>query len=276
MYYYKLLNINQIAARHSGDKMFESLFENYEKSGRNQAASSNENIFVVSIGGSVLLNEGINSETISKFAASISSLHREGFKFALVVGGGEICREYVLCAEELGANNFFLDELAIKITRANASLLIAALKEEAYPEVLADIGVARGIIDSGKIVVYGGIIPGATTDFVAALLAESLGAKFINLSNVDGIYTSDPKKNKRAKMYPAIDYDKLMGVIASAESKPGQNLVIDLPACNILRRSRIKALFLNGQNLENFESAVRGQSFTGTIVSEEPSAELEQ
>ncbi|MFH1240299.1 MAG: UMP kinase [Candidatus Diapherotrites archaeon] len=260
--------------------MFENLFGNHEESesvSSNSSYSSSSNsyssssygdIFVVSIGGSVLLGEGVSSEKVSAIADSISRLHSEGYKFALVVGGGAICRDYLTAAKELGTNNFFMDELAIKITRVNATLLIAGL-EKAYPEVLTHIGSAKELIDAGQIPVYGGLLPGATTDFVAALLAESLNGKFINLSNVDGIYSSDPSKNKRAKMYSELGYDQLMKLVASAESKPGQNLVIDLPACNILRRSSIKALFLNGNNLDNFENSVRGNSFIGTVVSSE-------
>lgn len=259
--------------------MFGNLFGNDDESESSSSYDSNSSssssysssygdIFVVSIGGSVLLGEGIFSEKVSAVADSISRLHNESYKFVLVVGGGPVCRDYLTAAKELGTNNFFMDELAIKITRVNATLLIAGL-EKAYPEVLTHIGSAKELIDAGQIPVYGGLLPGATTDFVAALLAESLNAKFINLSNVDGIYSSDPSKNKRAKMYSELDYNQLMKLVASAESKPGQNLIIDLPACNILRRSEIKSLFLNGNDLENFESAVRGNSFTGTVVSSE-------
>ena len=258
--------------------MFENLFGNNDdpetessyspssESSSSYSSSAHSDIFVVSIGGSVLLGDGVSSEKVSAVADSISRLHNEGYRFALVVGGGPICREYLTAAKDLGTNNFFMDELAIKITRVNATLLIAGL-EKSYPEVLTHIGSAKELIDAGQIPIYGGLLPGATTDFVAALLAESLDAKFINLSNVDGIFSSDPSKNKRAKMYPELDYDQLMKLVASAESKPGQNLVIDLPACNILRRSSIKSLFLNGNNLDNFESAVRGQESTGTVVS---------
>ncbi len=250
----------------SDDSESSSSYDSNSESSSSYSSFSHSDIFVVSIGGSVLLGDGVSSEKVSAVADSISRLHNEGYKFVLVVGGGPICREYLTAAKELGTNNFFMDELAIKITRVNATLLIAGL-EKAYSEVLTHIGSAKELIDTGQIPIYGGLLPGATTDFVAALLAESLNAKFINLSNVDGIYSSDPSKNKRAKMYSELDYDKLMKLVASAESKPGQNLVIDLPACNILRRSRIKSLFMNGNDLENFESAVRGNSFTGTVVS---------
>ena len=112
-------------------------------------------------------------------------------------------------------------------------------------------------------------MPGFTTDAVAALVAEQMSGMFINLSNVDGVYSSDPKRSKNAKFYSELSYERLISIIQMAETKPGQNVVLDLPASLVLKRSMIKALFLNGNDLENFEAAVRGQEFKGTIVSEE-------
>ena len=220
---------------------------------------------VLSVGGSLVVQEKPNTSYIAKLAERISNLYKSGYRFAIVVGGGVVCRNYIASAKALGANNFLADSIGIRITRLNAMLMIQAL-ENAYPKVLTDVFQAKPIIDSGKIPVYGGLLPGITTDCVAALVAEYLGAEFINLTNVDGVYSADPKVNPHAKFYPEISYDRLLSLIKLAGSKPGQNVVLDLPACLILKRSNIPAIVLNGNDLDNFVAAVEGAEFRGTRI----------
>ncbi len=239
------------------------------------ALVSEDRVFAVSIGGSIIVDDKPNTAMIAKVANSITSLFNEGYRFAIVVGGGKVCRNYVSAAKAMGANNFFLDEIGIAVTRINASLVIHAL-ENAYPKVMTKIDEAGNVIDSGKIPVFGGMLPGLTTDAVGALLAESLDASFVNLSNTDGIYSSDPLENPRAKFYPKMSYERLVSLLTLAGSKPSQNLIFDLPAALILQRSKIRGLFLNGNNLENFEAAIRGQDFKGTIVRERQVEEKEE
>ena len=224
-------------------------------------------LFAISVGGSILVGDKPNTTMIAKLSESISSLHREGHRFALVVGGGKACRSYVSAARAMGANNFFQDEIGIAFTRINAALLCRSI-EIAHPNVLTKITHARHIIDRGNIPIYGGLLPGITTDAVAALLAESLGGTFINLSNVDGIYSADPKKNANAKFYDTLSHERLASMMKMYGSQPAQNVVLDVPASLILQRSKIRSLFMNGNDLSNFESAIRGQSFKGTVVSE--------
>ena len=71
----------------------------------------------------------------------------------------------------------------------------AAIFALATPEV-------KNEIDSGLIVVTGGLHPGQSTNGTAALIAEKVKAtEFLNATDVDGIYDSDPNKNKKAKKF---------------------------------------------------------------------------
>ena len=223
------------------------------------------NVTVISVGGSILMDGKPKAEAILAISNCLNELIRQGHNIVLVVGGGKVARDYVNAAKELGANNFELDKLGIKITRANASLLIISI-ENAFPKVLRDVSRAGEILANGKTPIYGGLIPGFTTDAVAALIAESLGARFINLSNVDGIFTADPSAYPSARMYTELNHSKLIEILAGNAMKPGQNLILDLPAAMILKRSQIPALFLNGHDLENVTAAVQGTDFKGTIV----------
>ncbi|MFH1587322.1 MAG: UMP kinase [Candidatus Diapherotrites archaeon] len=221
--------------------------------------------YVISVGGSILIDQKPDYLMIAKFAESINKLSDEGYRIVLVVGGGKVCRNYVAAAKSLGANNFQLDELGITITRANASLLLPVINN-AHKAVLTEVNQARPVLDVGKIPVFGGLHPGITTDAVAALLAEALDGIFINLTNVDGVYSMDPKKHPHAKFYDEIAYNELISLMKLGESKPAQNLVLDLPCCLILKRSKLKGMVMNGTDLDNFEAAIRGGEFKGTVI----------
>ena len=174
--------------------------------------SSRQKTFVLSVGGSVFFSDKLRAPEIAKFCESINELKREGFEFVIVVGGGRVARVYQAGAKALGANNFGLDEVAIQITRANA-LLFTHIIDNAWKEVLVDPKKAENVLLLGKTPVYGGTTPGQTTDSVAAIIAEMMGAEFINLSNVDGIYSADPNKEPNAKMYSELSHVKMVSLL---------------------------------------------------------------
>jgi len=241
---------------------------------RSTAPYSSSNVFVVSVGGSIIANGKPNSEALSAVSNTLNELIRNGYKLVLVVGGGKIARDYVNAAKQLGANNFELDEIGIRVTRTNASLFLSSI-ENAFPEILTDIKKAVDVLEQGKTPIYGGLMPGFTTDAVGALLAEYLNATFINLSNVDGIFTADPAAYPSARLYHEMSYEKLLEILIQNAMKPGQNLILDLPAAMILKRSSLSAFFLNGQDLENFKAAVQGLEFHGTLIRPEATEILE-
>ncbi len=232
-----------------------------------EAAAPLSNVFVVSVGGSILVNGKPNLEAIAAFSNCINELVREGCRFVVTVGGGKVARDYIAAAKELGASHFVQDEIGIAVTRMNAALLTVTI-ETAHNKVLTDLNQSKMLLEQGKTPIYGGMLPGFTTDAVGALLAEGLRATFINLSNVDGIYDRDPRSHEDAYLFRELSHGKLLSIISNSVAKPGQNLVVDLVATMILKRSKILAFFLNGNDLENFKAAVRGQQFYGTIVKE--------
>jgi len=236
--------------------------------------SSASKVFVVSVGGSVLMDGKPKAEAISRVSDCLNDLIRLGYKLVIVVGGGKIARDYVNASKELGANNFELDELGIRITRVNASLLLTTI-ENAFPKILEDIKQAEDVLAKGKTPIFGGLMPGFTTDAVASLLAEHLNATFVNLSNVEGIFTADPAAYPSARMYHELSYKKLLEILTSCAMKPCQNLVLDLPAAMILKRSGLTAFFLGGHDLDNVKAAIQGQEFHGTVVRPDAEEALE-
>ncbi|MCR4335504.1 MAG: UMP kinase [archaeon] len=231
-------------------------------------------IFVVSIGGSLLFKAKPDTEKLRQLGEVISEIHNSGKRIILVVGGGKIARDYVEVLRSFGAGNFEQDLMGITITRANA-LLVASSIHEAHGEVLTEITKVKEVLNQGKIPVFGGVLPFFTTDSVGALLAEYLNANFVNLTNVDGIYSADPKDYPDAKRYDEISYANLFDLISSSGSKPGQNLVLDIACCMILKRSNIPAVVLDGNDVENFKNYVNGYSFTGTTIKENANEEIQ-
>lgn len=217
------------------------------------------------MGGSILIGEQPRVDVIKAVGKKLEALHQEGHRLVLVCGGGVVVRHYVNAMRELGANNFEMDIVGINLTRVNAQLLIQAIPS-AHVDVLTAVRDAQSVLDTGKIPIFGGLMPGFTTDSVGALIAEYLGAEFVNLTNIDGIYDSDPKKNPDAKRYETISYADLVQMISKGVSQPGQNVVLDLVCCMILQRSRIPAVVLDGKDLENLEAFVKGKPFKGTKV----------
>ena len=258
--------------------MFE-LFEEYEKNAKEQEAKEEQDyssshfsgpkVFVLSLGGSLFFDEKPLTAKIAKFAQVIARLHENGHRFVLVVGGGKTARSYVASAKSFGATNFFQDEVGIAVTRANALVFISAL-EKAHKKVLLNPFDALEVLDAGKIPVFGGILPSFTTDAVAALVTEAVDGEFVYLTDVDGVFSSDPKKSRTAKLFEEISYSRLLSLAKATHSNPGQNFVIDIPCINILKRSRLRGVVLNGNDLENFEAFVSGGSFKGTVIQESP------
>ncbi len=212
---------------------------------------------VISLGGSVI------SDRIGDFARTLDDIAGKHQLF-IVVGGGKLAREYISKAREFGADETFCDYIGIAATRINAMLLIAAMRTAAK-KVPVDFVEAEELSRNSRAVVMGGTFPGHTTDATAALLAEFVGAELlINATNVDGVYSDDPRKNKDAVRYERLSPSELVEIVGKASMKAGANVVIDLLAAKIIERSKIKTYVILGTP-ENIVKAVEGETL-GTII----------
>jgi uridylate kinase len=222
---------------------------------------------VISLGGSILI-PSLENHTIREYVPVLQKIAKKCRLFVVVGGGGE-ARRYIGIARDLGIDEGTSDEIGILITRLNATLLIAALGDAAYPKVAESHAEAKKFSEHGKIVVMGGITPGQTTDAVAAVLAERVGATaFINATSVDGIYTEDPKKNPKATRFDAITPQKLLEIVGKTALGAGSNNVLDIVAARVVERSGIPLIVLDGSRPENLSEAILKGKFRGTVVSE--------
>lgn len=225
---------------------------------------------VVSVGGSVLAR-ALVPEKFKSYAKALKELSKENTVF-IVTGGGQAARDYITTARELGADEATCDYIGIELTRLNARLLITALGETAYHEPPLDYKQAKNASFGGRIVVMGGVAPGHTTDAVAAILAEYVGAELlINATSIDGVYTADPKKNKGAKKFETMTPKQLIEVVMKTEMVAGANSPIDLLAAKVIERSNIRTIVLNGENPKDIVDAVK-EKHRGTVIEKNKSA----
>ena len=223
---------------------------------------------VLSLGGSVLV-PSIETNLLGAYATVLREL-AERARLYVVVGGGGEARRYIGAARALGIDEATLDELGILVTRLNARLLVAALGDAAYPRVPESYAAAKECGVAGRIVVMGGVAPGQTTDAVAAVLAEEVGADLlINATSVAGIYTADPKKDPTATRYATMTPADLLALVGRERMGAGSNTVIDLVAAKIVERCGIPMVVLDGREPGVVRGAVLEGVFEGTIVARE-------
>ncbi len=221
---------------------------------------------VLSVGGSSVNPTG---RPDCDYISSLSSLLKESkLKFGVLVGGGKPAREYASAVRALGGSEYDADSVAIMSTRQNAALLVTALGDAACPVVLTDFEDAKEASRTYRIVVMGGTIPGITTDTDSVLLAEATGAKrLVNISNVDGIYDSNPKTNRNAKKYSSLSYGQLIELATASDKRSaGTHFVFDLLACKLIARSKIETHFVASSNLSDIKNAINGKKHGGTVV----------
>ena len=176
----------------------------------------------------------------------------------IIAGGGTIARHYILHARSSGADESTLDELGIEVSRLNAKLLIYALQDKAYPHPPINLKEVAHATDSGLIVVTGGLHPGQSTNATAALIAEKVRASvFLNATDVDGVYDSDPNKNKNAKKFKKIPIKKLRSMLVRQDSLAGGYDLMDIVALKVIERSKIKTRVIKA-DIKILERVIKG------------------
>jgi len=220
---------------------------------------------VVRVGGSVV-GSPLSSLLIAKYVDLLKELKQQGHEVVAVVGGGSLAREFIKAAADLGLEETRRDWAAIHVSRLFAQLFMLSLGEIGCGSVPVSVDEAQACFDTGKVVVFGGLRPGMTTDSVAALIGERIHADLlVKGSNVDGIYSKDPKKYSDAKKLDALRFEDLGKLFEADSHRAGINQIIDPEAVKILQRCKIKTVVVNGYDSENVLAAVKGKQ-VGTVI----------
>ena len=220
----------------------------------------------ISAGGSVIAPDEIDVQYLRDLAAILGEAS-ETTDLLVVVGGGRLSRKYIAACRALGADEAFLDWVGIDSTRLNARLLVAAMRARAYHGVPVDFQEALDATRDFSIVVMGGTHPGHTTDAVCAMLAELAHAsELVILTNVDGVYTVDPRDHPGAERLPRLTASELVEIVGGGSRAAGSPNVVDPLAARIVQRARIVAKVVDGRDLEQVSAALSGREFRGTVV----------
>ena len=218
---------------------------------------------VVTIGGSIIIKDH-DYKKFRDYSEVLSDLTKEHDIF-VVVGGGKTARDYIGMARGLGVSEAMCDDVGIEVTRLNAKLLILALRDYAFPEVPHNFRDALQFASSKKIVVMGGTEPAHSTDAVGSILAEFVGADLlINATSVEGLYNKDPNKYPDAEKFDEVKPSKMMELMSTKDIKAGTYEFFDITAIQIIKRSSIKTVIINGEDAQNIRTAINGK--IGTIV----------
>ncbi len=220
---------------------------------------------VISIGGSLLTKE-LSYEHFSKYANVIKNLAKK-HKIAVICGGGKPAREFRDIAKNAGREE--LDFIGIMTTHLVASTLASVIGTNAYlirwkplKEALKELKKVFG----KKIVVGGGYDVGTSTDYDAMIFAKVVKADLvINATNVDGVYSDDPKKNPSAKKFDRLSYGEFIKIISKLEQTPGEYRLFDLKGARLLKEIKAKLIIIDGNNSNEIANAVEG-SHNGTTI----------
>ncbi|RKZ96506.1 MAG: UMP kinase [Gammaproteobacteria bacterium] len=166
---------------------------------------------------------GIDPEVISHFAKEIAELSAQGVELGVVIGGGNIFRGAGLAAS--GIDRVSGDHMGMLATVMNALALQDALERQgAFCRVMSAIRInqvcedylrRRAIrhLEKGRVVIFaaGTGNPFFTTDSAASLRAVEIGADLmLKATQVDGVYSADPKKDPDAIRYTELSYDEVI------------------------------------------------------------------
>ncbi len=221
---------------------------------------------VVSVGGSLIVPDEIDTVFLSTFRDLILQKISEGFSFCIIAGGGKTCRKYQAAAKSVASvSNEASDWIGVSVNNMHADFLKALFGEHAYPKVINEF--SKSFPTSHAVLCVGAEKPGHSSDYDAVVAARKLGAKkVINLSNIDYVYTADPKKDPNAKKIEKITWSEFRDIIPK-EWEPGLSSPFDPVAAKNSQELGLEVVIMNGKKLSEFENYLSGKPFVGSVIS---------
>jgi len=225
-------------------------------------------VTVISLGGSIVAPDKVDIAFLTDFVALIRSFIEadSGRRFIFVVGGGGPARHWQSAYREIssGVKDDEADWIGIMATRLNAQLVKAVMGEWCAQEVVTNPCQVDPL--TGRVLVAAGWKPGFSTDYDAVLLAERFRADaLINLSNIEKVYTADPKIDSNARPIDQISWADFRLMVGD-EWVPGKNIPFDPVASRHAEKINLKVICAAGKNLDNLKKILSGEDFIGTVI----------
>ncbi len=227
---------------------------------------------LLKISGEALMGDqdyGIDVAMTARIAAEIAEAHAKGLQIALVIGAGNIFRG--LSAQAGGIERSTADYMGMLATVMNALAMQSALEQQGVDtRVMSAIPMTtvcepyirrRAVrhMDKGRVVIFaaGTGNPYFTTDTAAALRAAEMNCEaLLKGTQVDGVYTADPKKDPSATRYDSLSYHTVL-----AEDLR----VMDASAVTLMRDNNIPIIVFSLHAKGAFDAVMRGEGTCTTI-----------
>lgn len=225
-------------------------------------------VMVISLGGSLIVPENVDFKFLKNFVKTLRKNYNK-WKFVIVCGGGSIARRYIeILKHEKKANEKELSLAGIRVTRLNALILMELFgKKEANDILPMTMKSIKNDLHKNNVVICGALryTEKSTSDGTAAKLAYFLGSEFINMTNVNGLYSTNPLTNKNAKFIPWESWKKFDERANNMKYHSGQHFVLDQKAATMIHKDKIKT-YIIGQDVRNIDKILQNKKFTGTLI----------
>lgn len=227
---------------------------------------------LLKISGEVLMGGqpfGIDLETVGRIADEVITAQNAGAQVALVIGGGNIFRGMAGAAK--GMDRVSADHMGIMATVMNALAMQGVLNAKgvdarvlsaiAMPTIAETYSAAKGRhhLEKGRVVICAGGtgLPFFTTDTGAALRAAELKCDALYKgTSVDGVYSSDPKTDGKARRFDVISFNDVLA----------QNLkIMDSAAIALARDNGIPVVVFSIREAGNVARVLSGKGTFTTI-----------
>ena len=214
---------------------------------------------------------GIDIGTVDRIAADVKDAARAGTEICMVIGGGNIFRGLAGAAK--GIDRATADYMGMLATVMNALAMQAALERSGIPSrVQSAIPMSsvcepyirrRAIrhMEKGRVVIFaaGTGNPFFTTDTAAALRAAEMNCQaMLKATQVDGVYSADPKKDPKATRYETLSYHEVLARDLQ---------VMDASAVSLSRENGIPIIVFSIHDRGSFAAVLRGEGRC-TIIEE--------
>jgi uridylate kinase len=227
---------------------------------------------VIKLSGEYLAGQqafGIDQATVDRIASDLIAAQKLGAEVAVVVGGGNMVRGVQVSSR--GVSRTTGDTMGMLATVMNCLALESALERQGAPArtlsafVMPEIcelftrAAAHKYLAEGKIVLLGGGTgnPFFTTDTTAVLRAAEIDAEAVlKATNVDGIYSADPKKDPSAKRFDRLTH---------AQAIEGGYKVMDATAFALARETSLPIIVFSIAEPGSMAAILRGKG-RGTVV----------
>jgi uridylate kinase len=227
---------------------------------------------VVKVSGEALMGPdsfGIHQPTLERIAADLTASQQLGVAIAVVVGGGNIFRGVNVSekgvaratGDMMGMLATVMNALALESAIEKAGLAARTMSALTMPEVCEAYERGRALrhLEQGRVVLLAGGTgnPFFTTDTTAVLRAAEIGAEAVlKATNVDGVYSADPKKDKNAARYDRLSHQEAIE----------RNLkVMDTTAFALARENRMPIIVFSIREKGAIAAVLRGKG-RATVV----------